>query len=154
MERAGRRGSAKGQEVMTPRRQYSGPPQLWRSSSCTSTQPFANIQTGVSSAGYITALLCCVCCALFSKTQDGAATRLCNRCTCASRMSSWPSALVLISTPTLATVFSKHVSSCVYTVSCTCFTIYFWLQRLQSQFSCWRNRKQTKDTVNYFKLVG
>lgn len=36
-------------------------------------------------------LLCCVCCALFSKTQDGAATKLCNRCTCASRLPSWPS---------------------------------------------------------------
>ncbi len=33
-------------------------------------------------------LLCCVCRVLFSKTQDGAATRLCNRCTCASRLSS------------------------------------------------------------------
>lgn len=36
-------------------------------------------------------VLCRVCCALFSKTQDGMVTRLCNRCTCASRLSSRPS---------------------------------------------------------------
>lgn len=59
------------------------------------------------------AALCRVCGALASKTQDGVVTRLCNRCTCASRLSSRPSeqfGRALDLTPTAAR--TKRVCAC------------------------------------------
>lgn len=56
-----------------------------------------------------------VCRAPLSRAQDNMATRLCNRCTCAGRLSSWPPAHCgrLISAATLprsSAVLPKHAS--------------------------------------------